>query len=407
MNRIDYPQDRIEQRRPSGTSSSRELRRDLRRVEIPFEFKNNFLVLDVVFDKRVPLKFILDTGAEHTLLTQKTITDLLGIPYQRKFTVQGADLTQYLVAYLIRNIHLQVENVRASNHSLLVLEEDYFRFEDFTGMNIQGIIGADFFRGYTLQLDYQKQVITLVAAHLFDKVAPDYIQLPIEINRGKPYLQTQVTLQDTITTPVKLLLDTGASVSLLLNVNTDTLLQLPATVIPARIGRGLGGDLEGHLGRVNLLKIGTYKLQEIVTNFQDIPDLVRLEDINYRNGIIGNEIMSRFSVIIDYARSLLYLKPNKQFDKAFECDKSGLQMLATGQYLNDFVVQYILPDSPAAEAGIAVGDRVVAINGIGVGFLSLEGLTNRLKRKAGKKIRLKIRRNGEKRRLTFYLRELI
>lgn len=385
----------------------KELRGGLSKVEMPFEFKNNFIILDVLFNNNVPLKFILDTGAEHTILTNKLITDLLGIPYRRKFTVKGADLSKELVAYLIRGINLQVENIQASNHSLLVLEEDYFQFEDFTGINIHGIIGADFFRGYVIKFDFQRKLVTLIAAHLFEAPKGSYIELPIEVNRGKPYLNTNIALQDSSQTNVKLLLDTGASVSLLINTNTDSLLQIPENVIPANIGRGLGGYLEGYLGRVEQLDLGQYDLNEIITNFQDLPPELDPADINNRNGIIGNQILNRFTVIMDYPRGKLYLKPNRKYDNEFKYDKSGLQIFASGTMLNDFQIQYVIPNSPAAEAGLQKGDKILSINRLPAGFVSLSGIIAKLKRKEGKKIRLKIKRGEQKLVKTFFLRKLI
>ena len=45
------------------------------RVEIPFEYVNNFIIVNVVFNRLFPLKFVFDTGAENTILTRKEITD--------------------------------------------------------------------------------------------------------------------------------------------------------------------------------------------------------------------------------------------------------------------------------------------------------------------------------------------
>ena len=37
-------------------------------VEIDFEYSQGFIILDIRFSKALPLKFILDTGAEHVIL---------------------------------------------------------------------------------------------------------------------------------------------------------------------------------------------------------------------------------------------------------------------------------------------------------------------------------------------------
>ena len=83
---------------------SKELKFGVKQVEMPFEYDNNFIVVDVLMNGLVPLKFIFDTGAEHTILTRREITDVLGVPYRRRFTVLGADMKTELHAYLVRNI---------------------------------------------------------------------------------------------------------------------------------------------------------------------------------------------------------------------------------------------------------------------------------------------------------------
>ena len=40
-------------------------------IDIPFEYTNNFIILTVHFNGLLPLKFIFDTGAEHTILSKR------------------------------------------------------------------------------------------------------------------------------------------------------------------------------------------------------------------------------------------------------------------------------------------------------------------------------------------------
>ena len=47
------------------------------KVTIPFEVYNNLIVIDVLLNRSLPLKFVLDTGVRSTVLTEKTLTDLL------------------------------------------------------------------------------------------------------------------------------------------------------------------------------------------------------------------------------------------------------------------------------------------------------------------------------------------
>ena len=50
-----------------------------KRADIPFEFVNNFIVITLNFNGKLPLRFIYDTGAEHTILNKREIGDFLGL----------------------------------------------------------------------------------------------------------------------------------------------------------------------------------------------------------------------------------------------------------------------------------------------------------------------------------------
>jgi len=361
--------------------------RNIRKIDIPFEYENNFIIVKVIFNDVFPLKFIFDTGAEHTILTRREITDLLQINYERKFTIKGADLKTDLYAYLATGVQLSINNLVAVNRPILVLEEDYFRVD---------------------RIDYRRQVITLYDPGKFEPPGGKFEEVPVEITRNKPYIVGDTKLTQDTTVAAKYLLDTGASISLLIYTNTHPALDLPPRYIRSKIGMGLGGFLEGFLGRVEQIDIGdAFQLPGVITNFQEIPPDVDQSFLHGRNGIIGNQVLNRFEIIIDYIGGRMYLEPQRNFNKRFEYDKSGLVIAASGEHLNKFIVVDLIANSPAADAGVQVGDRIVAVNRLPVGLLSLGSITKKLRKREGKRIRLAIVRGEERILFKFRLRRLI
>ncbi len=376
------------------------------KVSIPFTYQNNFIIVSVVLQKLFPLQFIFDTGAEHTLITKREITDLLQVDYRRSFPIRGSDLDTQLVAFLATGMSLQVGEMSLNNRSVLVLERDVFRFEDFAGMDIHGILGADIFWPYVVKIDYRRQVITLVNPSRF-KPSRKYTAHPLEVYRNKPYLEADIHLANDSLVKSKLLLDTGASLGLLLYTDTHPSIQVPENALESNIGWGLGGYLKGFLGRVDRFEIEDYGLPGVITNYQQLPTDVDSSFRNARNGIVGNVLLSRFTVVIDYFREQLYLKPTRKWKKKFTYDRSGLVIVAGGPELNQYTVFYILDGSPADRAGVRIGDRILKINGIGTRSLDIDSIYRRLRKRIGKRIKLKLEREGEEIKVVFYLEKLI
>jgi hypothetical protein len=384
-----------------------ELLKDVNKIDIPFEFRNNLILVRVTFARIFPLQFIFDTGAENSILSKKSVTDALGIPYEREFKILGSDLKTELTAYLIRGIHLNIENMVAPNHSMLVLQEDYFNFEEMIGIQVDGILGADLFRGLVVKINYERKIITLTKSKEGKKLIGETKSLPILIEKNKPYLQTAIRTKSDSLVNVKLLLDTGAMLSLLLNSDTHPDLKPPANTVQGNIGAGLGGFITGHLGRVTTLHLGEFECNDVITNFQSVTigmDTIKMQG---RNGIIGNEVLSRFLVIIDYPGQKLYLTPNRRYNAEFEFDKSGLVIIATEQGLKNYVVHYVIEGSPADVAGILTGDVIKRINRSPASLLTLERMSQILKKKEGKLTKVVVEREGKRLKFEFTLRNLI
>ncbi|MFT5169306.1 MAG: hypothetical protein ACI8P3_004555 [Saprospiraceae bacterium] len=378
-----------------------------KKVEIPFQYENNFIIVNIVFNKILHFKFIFDTGAEYTILAKREYADLLGIKYDKEFKIIGADMSTELTAYLARGINLKVGDIENPHQDFLVLGDDYFKFEALTGVKVHGILGANFFSRYIVKIDYRKRVITLYDPQYF--VPPKgFEEIPISVYKHKPYIQVDSKLfASDSTSRIKLLIDSGASLTLLIYTDTDAALRLPEKVVRANIGQGLGGFIKGSMGRFYEINLGPFPLKDLVASYQEVYASMDTSEMNSRNGLLGNMILSRFDVIINYYQQKMYLKPNKNYKKGFKFDRSGMIFLASGKKLNTYTINYVVPGSPADEAGIMEGDQIKQVNGLSVKFLTMTNIVRKLQGKVGKKIKIRLSRNGEKIKITFNLREII
>ena len=386
--------------------------RTFTKVEIPFRYEGNFILVSVLFNNLLPLTFIVDTGAEYSLLTKKEIADFLNIDYQRRFTLYGADMREELYAYLTKNISLQMGDLHATHRSVLVLEEDYFRFEEYTGIQIHGILGADFLKRFTVQIDYQKQIITFYN--------PSYFQHKIKINKqkeevlpfilikSKPYLRCTTNLYNQEIKSLNYLIDTGAGLSLLLYTSIDSLKDARVKMLNSPIGLGLGGRLEGYVGRIKNFQLASKNFPELITKFQQKPAFSDSLRITPRDGIIGNNLLSTFTkVTFDYNNSNMIVTSNNKKIKQRPYDRSGLIIGASGENLNQFTILNVIENTPASLSGFKIGDKIRKINGISTTILSLEGINNKFRGRVGKKLTLGIQRENQLLVMELQLAEII
>ena len=377
-------------------------------LELPFTYTQDFILVEMELYGKVPLQFIFDTGAENTVIFDKVFLDIFSVEYDMTIPIIGSDFLGGNQAQVARRIPFVIHNSVEAEMDVLVLEEYNGALKTFLGTEVNGILGSSFFRHFLVEIDYKKEKIILSRDRKrFDKKKKSYKVLPLEIHRNKPYVQASVQVSESSSDSVLLLIDTGAGIHFLLHSNTAPEIHIPDTTLVGHLGIGIGGLLTGYIGRTRYFQLGDQRFSDMLTHFQDVDSAMVAQHRVVRNGILGNPFLSRYRVMIDYTHQLLYLKPRKKSTRPFRFDRSGLTLIASGPNLNQYFVQSVRPGSPAAEAGALPGDEIRWVQRWPRAFWNLERLVKLLKKKEGKKIRMTVRRDGEKVRLKFRLRKLI
>ena len=374
-------------------------------IRIPFRYVQSFIIVEVRLEHLFPLNLIFDTGAEHTIFFDRRWTDVFSEVYQREIKVVGSDLQTEIPALLSKPMNLVFKDQFECTSPLIILEHNQTNISQVVGESVHGILSASLFQNYILQVDYKNRNIVLHPVNA--KIPEDYTAIDIQVSKNKPYLLTTIKSNSTAQQKLNLLIDTGASLSLLMYKDSTSGLLLPEQLIPGYLGSGLGGVLSGYAGKIQSVHMDTFAMRDVISHFLVIEtDLSKNEKQN-KQGLIGNLLLEKFDLFLDYHRQKLYLKPSKNFAKEINFDKSGIMVISGGHQLQSFYVSHVIPTSPAAQAGILPNDQILKVNGWPVAFLSLSKILQIFQKEEGKQIRLTVRRDGKKQKFSFFLRKLL
>jgi hypothetical protein len=187
----------------------------------------------------------------------------------------------------------------------------------------------------------------------------------------------------------RFLYDMGAGVCMLFNrefVDDSNFLDKKRKVW-TKEGEGLGGKIDMELRVIREVKIGPYRFRKVpVYVFQDE---FNVTNYPYMGGLIGNDILRRFNVILNYAKGDIHIIPNSQFAQTFDYSYSGIELYLLGGLI---IVGDVAKGSPAEEAGVLEGDEVIGVNKNFSQNLNQYKIALQV---PNEKIKLIVRRNGE------------
>lgn len=375
-------------------------------VEFKFEKISNLIVVPVKVNNSATIKFILDTGAESAILTESVFAEILGLNFVREISIFSPGVVDSVKAFVATDVTISIESATAGNGlSILVLEEDYLELHKNLGEEVYGILGYDIFSRFVVGINYDTETITLHKPEKY-RAKKSFQSVDITIDNTKPYINASFSQGDQSDT-VRLMVDTGASHAVLIDLEATDHLVLPDKLVATRLGRGLGGEIKGYIGRLDKCTIGDFEFEQMLAAIPEQGAYSSAIKRGSRHGTIGGELLSRFNVVFDYSQEKMYFHKGKIFDTPFEYNMSGITLLAEGENLDYLYVIEVNENSPAFDAGMRVGDIVLKINGLNLRNSNVSDINTLLRKKPGFKIRALVYRNGKKSTFKFRLKRLI
>ncbi len=359
---------------------------------IPFKFINESIIIPLQINNSDTLFFMLDSGLTHTLITELFQEDSLQLNNFGKEVIKGLGKGRDLHAIISLNNEIKLKDIRGVNQRINLIEENIFNLSQLTGHKINGIIGYDFLKNFIVKINYQKQLLLLYDPQYYKKKLRRYTHLPLEIIAGKPYINTHIITPQHKKQNVKLMLDTGASLSLWL---VSQKIPKPDKTVSSYLGEGLSGSIYGEFGRIPKLFLGKRAFEDVVTAFPYEED-IKMAVAEGRNGSIGNGILRRFFIVFDYPNKRVALKPNHFYNEPFIFNNSGIEVYQPNIHIPIYKIYSLRKGSPAAIAGLKNNDIILKINGKSTVAMSLGEVINTLKKEGirkNRKIRLLIQRD--------------
>jgi hypothetical protein len=355
-------------------------------VNMPFRIIRNMIVIKVNINGKGPFNFILDTGVGMMIITDPTLVDSINIASKHIIRIAGLGEGADAEAYITSPLNVEMPGLVSNDVSAAILKKDHFELSSYAGIPIHGLLGYEFFSSLAVKINFSDSTLNICRPKDLRPYGKSF-RVPLSIEDRKPYLHADVTYPNGTKKDCKLVVDIGAghpvSIENMVKVNGQ-----PDKYIPANLGVGLNGPIEGYICRIKSIKIGKFTLDDVLASFPDSTEKI-MTSIP-RDGNLGIGILKRYNVIFDYADSVMYIKPGQLQNEPFEHDMSGLEYYATGKEYQHVVISRVEPGSAGDAIGLERGDEIISVNFRPVEKMTLEQIDAIFKSRDNRSILLEV-----------------
>jgi hypothetical protein len=413
------------------------------KVTVPFQLINNLVIIPVNVNG-VQLNFLLDTGVEDSVLFSLEATNQVKFENVEQIKIQGFGNNEAFYAYKSNNNILYLNGMVDLDHSLYLVLNQEINISTQIGTPINGILGYHFFKNHFVSTNYQTKKMQFIkkTARAERKLVKRFQMVPMQLYKGKPYVQAQSKIVDSLLNiDLTFLVDSGNSdaIWLLKDSNKNILISKPN--FNDFLGKGFGGDVYGKRARIASFQLGKFLFKNPLVSFPDLNSNVLFDSVMKRNGTIGSEILKRFTVVFDYEGERMFIKKNKLFSEPFNFNMSGIEIehqglqwisnefreltLGNNNFFNSngervfdnlkykmelkpiYIISNVREDSPAAIAGLKKEDVILKINRKNSFNYKLQDINTLLKSEEGKIITFEVERKGKVLVISFELKSKI
>lgn len=303
--------------------------------------------------------FILDTGSPYSF-PDSTFVAREGLQYKNMFKARmGGTGNGKATVPVINNEFTYSMGGRQYKSKI----SPVIQLKEILGDYADGLVGLSEVGNAAIAIDFRNGRIgfwnKIEAADL-----EGYTAIPVEYKENRILLPIRVQVRDGITVEGKAIMDLGNPYSIDFTRAAAEKYGLkavqPVLTSSMAVG-GIGGGSSSGDFRALSAEIGPFSLDAPIVAYSFNTDGA-LSDGKWI-ALLGNEIWSRFDMVIDAAHGKLYLRPNAGFAEPFDCPVQGFSATYRTQTLGCWTVNSLYDGSNAQKAGLRGGDRIVAVNG--------------------------------------------
>jgi Aspartyl protease/PDZ domain len=367
---------------------------------IPFDPANHQISLKARINGQHDAWLVLDTGASGSVLDEARAR-AMGIREVGRQESHGAGGMQ--AGGVVDGVDVQLPGFQLFDQTMDTLSLASLSAQ--AGRPFDGILGHPVFERSVVEVDYPRRCLSLHDAAEYRYTGQGSI-VPIEFIENHPYVRARAVLPDGRAIDGRFVIDSGSSTGLILSpgpAERERVLGALGKTLAVQ-AQGVGGANEVRVSRLARLELGGFALERPILVLQ--PAGSGRVSAPGTIGNIGGAILNRFKVIFDYRRKRMILEPGPDWKHPFESDKTGLGIVASLPDYERVTVAAVLEDSPAKDAGIAVGDEIESVNGTPVAEIGVPTLRERFRR-GGAVVELGLRRGTRRITATLRTRALI
>jgi len=275
-------------------------------VTIPFDYFNRHIFISVTLNGTPGMVFLLDSGTNRNILSMNTAAAMGLQPVsirQQKGLGLGSGKVYVAAA---KDIDARIGDIQVANLMGIIDLQD---LEQRFGHRIDGILGFPFLQNFVVELDFNKHLLTLLPSKKYSYRGPGDMLYLTSRSRATS-IPVMVSTQDHITQQIKVEVDTGSDVTLLLYPRFVHGAHMEG-IFPAKAQRqayGLGGYFDMQYGVLNSLLMGRTEASHLVV-FKLLSNSAATQ--TGFAGVIGTSLLDQFrKVVFDVPRGHIILEMN-------------------------------------------------------------------------------------------------
>jgi hypothetical protein len=337
------------------------------RTRVPIDLVTNNVFVATSVNGNPALSFGLDTGTSVVAIDQ-AVAKRLGIRCVCHFKNLLGGGTRPSESCVTSKMNLRVGLLEAGRHGLgLGLTQ---LSHDKIGQPVDGILGGTLLGDLLVDINYPEGWAELCDPQ--DRPGFPGVTIPMSPSGGTPFVRARLALPHGETEAL-LMVDTGTQEALILNhpfVEKHHLLKISPQI--STIDFGLAGAVPYAVCRLARVRLGPLEIVNPVVNLAKV-GAGSLGSTDF-DGFLGAEVLMRTRVAFDYRRRAMRVAPGTDFAAPYEFGMSGMVLVTRPPGYHDFVVAYVIADSPAQQADIRIGDEINSIDGRPAARLTLSGI---------------------------------